>query len=57
MRQHSGNFVVCLEEKFPLQNCFAPLKGGDLCRARQKAQESFVDCEHFYRRAAGINAF
>jgi hypothetical protein len=47
MRQHSGNFVICLEEKFPLQNCAAPIKGGDFCRARQKAQKSFVDFAHF----------
>ena len=27
MCQHSGNFVICLEEKLLFQNCAAPLKG------------------------------
>ena len=47
MRQHSGNFVICLEEKFSLQNCLAPRKGGDLSQARQKAQKYFVYFQHF----------
>jgi len=40
MRQHSGNFVVCLEEKFLLQNCIAPQKGGDSRQTRKKAQKN-----------------
>jgi len=42
MRQHSGNFVVCLEEKFLLQNFAEPIKGGDFCPPRQKTQQYFV---------------
>jgi len=37
MRQHSGNFVVCLEEKLLFQNCEAPLKGGDSCPVKGKS--------------------
>ena len=37
MRQHSGNFVVCLEEKLLFQNCAAPLKGGDSCPVKGKS--------------------
>ncbi|MBQ6840082.1 MAG: hypothetical protein IJO45_05275, partial [Oscillospiraceae bacterium] len=42
MRQHSGNFIVCLEEKFLLQNCIAPQKGGDSRQTRKKAQKYWV---------------
>jgi len=37
MHQHSGNFVVCLEEKLLFQNCAAPLKGGDSCPVKVKS--------------------
>jgi len=47
MHQHSGNFVICLEEKLSLQNCKAPIKGGDFHQTRQKAQKYFVYFEHF----------
>jgi hypothetical protein len=47
MRQHSGNFSVCPEEKLPLQNCKAPVKGGDFRQPRQKAQKYLVYFEHF----------
>ena len=38
MRQHSGDFVICLEEKFLFQNCIAPQKGGDSRQTRKKAR-------------------
>ena len=38
MRQHSGNFVICLEEKFLLQNYIAPQKGEDSRQTRQKVR-------------------
>jgi hypothetical protein len=47
MRQHYGNFIACLEEKLSHQNCEAPVKGGDFCQARQKAQKYCMYFEHF----------
>ena len=57
MRQHSGDFLICLSKKLPPQNCNAPVKADKLCQARQKAQESLVDCEHFCRSMMQISAF
>jgi hypothetical protein len=47
MRQHSGDFLVCLKEMLSLQNCFAPVKGGDSYQARKKAQKYWMYFEHF----------
>jgi hypothetical protein len=42
-----GIFLFVYPKKLPLQNCYAPEKAGNLRQTRKKAQESFVDCEHF----------
>ena len=40
MRQHSGDFVVCLSEKLPLQNCQEHLKRLVICVRRGKKRRN-----------------
>ena len=53
MRQHSGNFVICLSKKLPLQNCAAPEKCGYFLKMRKGSEGILCVFQAFFPKYWG----